>query len=199
LDVAQSLVNEHKRAAVLVFRPEFSRQVARCSFLADGINPFHRDGVKVELVGASLLMDLKQPGEAAIIDQIAQVTLLRVLLPWMIGKAFERLSEPAFIQLLGDNVRLPVPKGAEFLFTFKGVKLEDGKASLSNALQVAAPNEAALREYREKVGDGVQKALQEQFRKYDLTGKTWATLTKAREERTGEGAEVSSYVSRDGF
>src|SRR5436190_4112416 len=116
----------------------------------------------------------------------------------MIGKAFERLSEPAFIQLLGDNVRLPVPKGAELLFTFKKIKLEDGKASLNNALQVAAPDARTLQEYREKVGDGVQKALQEQFRKYDLTGKTWATLTKSREEASREGAEVSSYVNRDG-
>jgi len=33
---------------LLIFRPEFSREVTRCSFLVDGINPFHRDGVYLE-------------------------------------------------------------------------------------------------------------------------------------------------------
>ena len=37
-------------------------------------------------------------------------------------------------------------------------------------------DEKEAREYRRKVGKGVQEALKEQFKKYDLTGKTWATL-----------------------
>ena len=112
---AQSLVAEHKRAAVVVFKPTFSLFVSRCSFLVDGINPFHRDGVyldepgKPSILGVEMLKDGKQPGEAAIIEQIAQVTMLRVVLPWMIGKAFEKLSEDKFIEMLGTKVNLPVP------------------------------------------------------------------------------------------
>src|SRR6516164_5673616 len=45
LAAAEQLIGEHKRAAVLVFNPGFSRSVNRCSFLKDGTNPFHRDGV----------------------------------------------------------------------------------------------------------------------------------------------------------
>src|SRR5436189_171792 len=47
LEEAEELIADHKRAAILVFKPEFSRQAARCSFLIDGINPFHRDGVNL--------------------------------------------------------------------------------------------------------------------------------------------------------
>src|SRR5262245_24432967 len=39
-DEARRLVRDHRRAAVLVFRPTFSRQMTRCSFLVDGLNPF---------------------------------------------------------------------------------------------------------------------------------------------------------------
>src|SRR6516225_6344758 len=39
---ATRLVDSHKQAAILVFAPDFSRQVNLCSFLTDGINPFHR-------------------------------------------------------------------------------------------------------------------------------------------------------------
>jgi ABC-type Na+ efflux pump permease subunit len=44
----------------------------------------------------------------------------------------------------------------------------------------------------------VKSALKQQFKKYDLTGKTWAALTQALDTRTGEAAEVSSYVNKDG-
>src|SRR5262245_57676285 len=45
---AERLIREHKRAAVLVFKPGFTDKMNRCSFLADGINPFHRDGVYLD-------------------------------------------------------------------------------------------------------------------------------------------------------
>jgi ABC-type Na+ efflux pump permease subunit len=195
---AERVIEDHKRAAVLILEPTFSEKVARCSFLVDGINPFHRDGVYLDRIDATLLKDQKQPGGAAISEQVAQVTLLRVILPWMIGRAFERLSEPEFIKLLGDEVRLPVPKGAEFLFTLKGIKLQDGKASLSDALRVAAPDEKTQHEYQFKVGAGVQNALREQFRKYNLTGKTWAALTKSTQDK-GEKADVAAYADQGGF
>ena len=70
---------------MLIFKPHFSMRVARCSFLVDGINPFHRDGVYLDKVGAELLKDSTQGGAASIIEQVAQVSMLRVVLPWMIG------------------------------------------------------------------------------------------------------------------
>jgi len=190
---ARHLIDFHNRAAVLVFKPDFSKEVNRCSFLADGINPFFRDGVYLDRVEVELLRDNKQPGTSAIIEQVVQVTLLRVLMPYMIGKAFEKLSEKEFIQLLGDKVRLPVPDNfaVKALFASKGIKLVDGKASLNDALKVAAPNEKALAENLDKVGAGVQDALRHQFRKYDLTGMTWAALTKAQDQ-TGNKAQEES-------
>src|SRR5262249_46316646 len=121
----------------------------------------------------------------------------RVVLPWMIGKAFEKISEEQFIELLGNKVRLPVPAGAALLFAAKKIKLEEGKASLNQALHVAAPNAETENEYRKKVGLGVQEALKQQFRKYDLTGKTWAALTMAQ-EHSGAGADVTDYADEGG-
>ncbi len=201
LDTAQTLIAEHKRAAVLIFAPTFSDSVNKCSFLVDGINPFFRDGVKLidprrpnetNRVDAEMLTDGKQPGAAAIIEQVAQVSLLRVILPWMIGRAFERLSDPEFIQILGQEVNLPVPKKFQFL-------MGKEKVRLGELLEMASggnPKEAAM--YKGKVGEGVQNALKEQFQKYNLRGKTWAALTKSTIPRENEAAEVSAYVNRDG-
>src|SRR5262249_36735114 len=197
---AERLVGDHKRAAVLIFEPTFSEQINRCSFLVDGINPFHRDGVYLEKVNATLLKDSKQPSEAAVIEQVAQVTLLRVILPYMIGKAFERLSEPEFIQLLGEEVFLPVPKQFLPLLKVMKLKMKDDKASLNELLRVAAQGEPEkVNDYRERVGSGVQNALRKQFENYELTGKTWAKLTKARESRSDAGGSVSDYVNQDGM
>ncbi len=198
LELAQELVRFHKRAAIVVLDRDFSNKVDTCSFLQDGINPFHRDGVYLDRVAVKLLKDDKQPGASAIIEQVVQVSLLRVLMPWMISKAFEKLSQREFIELMGNKVRLPVPKGADFLFTVKGIKLEDGKASLNDALRVAAPNQAALDSYRDKVGMGVQDSLKVQFKKFNLLGRTWADLTRATDPRPGEGAEAAAFVNRDG-
>lgn len=193
LPEAERLVRDHKRAAVLVFGPDFSQKVDRCSFLADGLNPFHRDGVYFDKVDVQFLRDGKQPGAASIIEQVAQVSLLRVLLPWMIGKAFERLSDQEFIKLLGERVNLPLPNNVLIRGFFGGEKVQ-----LKKMLDLAAgTNEKDAEEYRRKVGMGVQDALREQFKNYNLTGKTWASLTKSL-QKTGDGAEVSAYVNRDG-
>jgi ABC-type multidrug transport system permease subunit len=37
-------------------------------------------------------------------EQVAQVSLLRVILPWMIGRAFQKLGEPEFMSMLADEV-----------------------------------------------------------------------------------------------
>jgi ABC-type multidrug transport system permease subunit len=189
---AERLISEHKRAAILVFNEGFTGRINRCSFLADGINPFHRDGVYLDKVDVQLWKDEKQPATAAIIEQVVQVSLLRVILPWMIGRAFERLSDPEFIQLLGDNVNLPVPK------QFQVILLGKDRIKLGEMLKMASggdPKSAQM--YKEKVGEGVQNALAEQFRKYNLRGKTWASLTKSSEEAR-EGAEVSAYRNQEG-
>jgi ABC-type multidrug transport system permease subunit len=189
---AEQLVAEHRRAAILIFEPGFSHRVARCSFLVDGINPFHRDGVYLDRVDATLLKDDKQPGGAAIIEQVAQVSLLRVILPWMIGRAFERMSDPAFIEILGKEVNLPVPVKWRLL-------VGRDKLSLNDMLMLAAGNETTQSQlFKRKVGSGVQNALREQFKKYELTGKTWAALTKSIDAGTGEGAEVSAYTEKGG-
>ena len=46
---------------------------------------------------------------AAIIEQVVQVCMLRIVLPYMIGEAFTKLSEEKFIDRLGREVRLPMP------------------------------------------------------------------------------------------
>jgi linearmycin/streptolysin S transport system permease protein len=156
---AQQLVASGKRAAVLVFGPKFSERVHACSFLAQGINPFFRDGVNISELDASILRDPTQLTASSIIEQVAQVSLLRVILPWMIGRAFEKLAEPSFMSMLAEEV-----PGGKFL----------------------------PREIKESLGSGVQGALKRLFPKYNLTGKTWAALTKSK-PHNGEGAAESVY------
>ena len=78
--------------------------MSQCSFLADGINPFYRDGVNLADLDAQPLIDQTQLTAASIIEQVGQVTMLRVVLPWMIGRAFEKLGDPVFMDLLGKEV-----------------------------------------------------------------------------------------------
>ncbi|MBX7105580.1 MAG: ABC transporter permease [Gemmataceae bacterium] len=97
-DAARRLVGRGDRSAVLVFGPEFSRRVGQCSFLDDrvlkkpGLNPFFREGIDLKSLDLEVLRDPTQDAAAAIIEQGAQVTLLRVVMPWMIGRAFEEVG-----------------------------------------------------------------------------------------------------------
>jgi ABC-type Na+ efflux pump permease subunit len=223
---AEDMVRQHRQAAVLIFEPTFSERINKCSFLADGINPFYRDGVSLDRIDARLPKDDKQLVQAAVIEQVAQVTLLRVILPYMIGKAFEKLSEREFIDQLGETVRLPVPEKlpipperrflvgtvvkldeknrARFvdLLALAGVKLkldEKGNAKLNDLLEMAAQNdEEKMGLYRDKVGKGVKEALAQQFKNYDLTGMTWEALTKSKQPRQGGGAEEAGFVNKGG-
>jgi ABC-type multidrug transport system permease subunit len=202
LELAEELVRDHKRAAVLVFLPGFSDHINQCSFLADGINPFHRDGVYLDKIEARVLTDSKQPGTAAVIEQVAQVTLLRVILPYMIGRAFDRLSDPEFIKILGQEVKLPVPQvpGFELIYSKLIVTNEKGekRIKLQSLLELASSRDAKkTQEYQDKVGEGVQNALKEQFKNYNLRGKTWAALTKSL-AKDGGGAGLGEYVNEDG-
>src|SRR5439155_5204878 len=132
--------------------------------LAQGINPFYREGVKLSELDVDVLRDDTQKTAASIIEQVAQVSLLRVVLPWMIGRAFEKLAEPQFMSMLAEEV-----PGGKFL----------PPAIKAN------------------LGSGVQGALKRLFPKYNLTGKTWASLTKS-EPKSGGGAGATPYLEEGG-
>ncbi len=94
---AEKLVRSGKRAAVLIFEPHFSRDMDRCSFLTHTepppLNPLYENGIDVEKIGLTVLPDPTQQAAVSIIKQVAQVTLFRVIIPWMIGKAFDKVGE----------------------------------------------------------------------------------------------------------
>lgn len=232
LDEAKRLIAEHRRAAVLVLTENLTERIAQCSFLdtPGSINPFHREGVYFDRVGVALLKDPTQLAAAAIIEQVVQVAMLRVVLPLMIGQAFQKLSEPAFIDRLGEAVRLPLPADFPLLLntaeqllrdprvraarlldrkldgtlkqleekirTFKPLTQQE-RVQLAELLRLAAgKDEARANEFRNRVGEGVKEALRKQFSKYDLTGMTWAALTKSTS--MGDGAQVSDFVNQEG-
>ncbi len=120
---AEQLVKEGRRAAVLVFGEKFSQRMTNSSFLPGGVNPMFRDGVDLDQLDARLLRDPTQLTAASIIEQVGQVTMLRVVMPWMIGRAFEKIGD--------------------------------------------------------QLGPLVQGALRKMFPSYNLTGKTWASLTRS--------------------
>src|SRR6185437_10194488 len=101
----ERLIAQGKRPAVIVFDPEFSAAMNRCSFLtkADSppLNPLGRDGVRLRVIGVTLLKDPTQPVAASVIEQVIQVTMLRVVVPWMIGRAFEYLGK---LPLVGSSI-----------------------------------------------------------------------------------------------
>ncbi len=213
IEEARRLVRSSRRAAVLVLGPDFSRRVSRSSFLAggwretlavscafprpglpspqvllalfdesqtavplyflDGINPFHRDGVKLSEIDVQVLRDQTQEAAAAIIDQVTQTTLLRVVLPWMIGRAFGKVGDPEFIDLLArEKIE---------------VRALGFKVPLAKILQTMTPAE------KQALGSGLQNALQTLYSKYNLTAKTWASLTKSL-ETLRDGAAATEYA-----
>lgn len=103
-DEAEQLIRDGKRSAILIFEPDFSERVQRCSFLTkatpEPLNPLYRDGISPAEVSLSIKKDPTQQAAASIIEQVAQVTLFRVVIPWMIGKAFERVGDAEFMQLI---------------------------------------------------------------------------------------------------
>jgi ABC-type transport system involved in cytochrome c biogenesis permease component len=99
---AMDLVRRGQRSAVIVFEPEFGDKVHRCSFVGEPfkfnhINPLYRDGLNIQKVGVTILRDPTQPVATAVIEQVAQVTLVRVIIPWMIGQAFEQIGTKPFM------------------------------------------------------------------------------------------------------
>ena len=61
-------------------------------YMLDGINPFYRDGIRFAALEVEVLRDPTQQQASAIIDGMAQSSMLRIVLPWMIGRAFEKIG-----------------------------------------------------------------------------------------------------------
>lgn len=150
-EAAEQLVRRGERAAVVVFEPEFSDRIHRCSFVgepfkANPINPLYRDGMRTRELGVTVLQNPTQPVAASVIQQVVQVTLLRVVIPWMIGQAFEQIGTPEFMARMDKH--LP---GLEFM----------------------------PKAFKADLGKGIQKGIGAFFSSYSFTAKTWAGLTNS--------------------
>jgi ABC-2 type transport system permease protein len=214
---AERLVRTGQRAAVLVLGKNFSKRVARCSFLAsgwqdhfnvlacfpqpgnptalalrglfdesqdalplyiqDGLNPFHREGINLKALDVEVLRDPTQETASAIIDQVAQGSLLRVIMPWMIGRAFEKIGEPQFIDMMSrEKLNVQLAFGLE----------------LTDVLRTFSPDQ------KKALASGMQNSLQHLFPRYNLTAKTWAALTKEREITTDK-SDKNTQFAEDGI
>jgi len=151
---AERMARRGERSAVIVFEPDFGDKVHRCSFVGEPfklnhINPLYRDGLNIQKVGVTILRDPTQPVATAVIEQVAQVTLVRVIIPWMIGQAFEQIGTDPFMD-----------------------KMEKYIPALGLAYRVPGFSKQTL-------GKGIQKGIKGYFSEYDFTAKTWAGLTNS--------------------
>jgi ABC transporter DrrB family efflux protein len=127
-EMAEQLVRDGQRAAVIVFGPEFSDRVYHCSFLADGLNPLFRDGVNLSILDAEIIRDPTQLAASSIIEQVIQVSALRVVIPWMIGTAFREVGDRmgGFVQ---SGITKMFPNYNFLAFTWTGLtKAEERKS-----------------------------------------------------------------------
>ncbi|MCU0705226.1 MAG: ABC transporter permease [Fimbriiglobus sp.] len=168
---AEQLVRRGKRSAVVIFEPQFSERMDRCSFVGGEfriapINPMDRFGVRTSEVGVTVLENPAQPVGAAITKQITQVSLMRVVIPWMIGQAFDLIGSPLFM----DRMEKYIPQ-------------------LSLAYRLIP---------RETIGAGIKKGIQAFFENYDFTAPTWHGLTKDAPTAAKDGNE-SEYSEPPAF
>jgi ABC-type Na+ efflux pump permease subunit len=158
---AEKLVARGSRAAILVFGPDFSDRMNRCSFLSKDnpppINPLGRDGVRIEDLGLTMLADKTQPVSAAVIEQVTQVTLLRVVIPWMIGRAFERVGDDAFMAAVAERLNEVNPVPPEVLQELDPV-VQKLLVALTTDAEFAA---IVLNEFRQTKGSDLLKATQD--------------------------------------
>jgi ABC-type multidrug transport system permease subunit len=106
---AEQLTDRGERAAVVVFGPTFSNNAHRCSFVGgefrqDPLNPLNEYGVNLDKLDVQVLPGRNQPVGGAVISQVVQVSLLRVIIPWMIGQAFEMIGSEKFMAKMGKYV-----------------------------------------------------------------------------------------------
>lgn len=154
-------------------------------YFLDGINPFFRDGVKPDELDVQVLKDPTQQMAAAIIDQVAQGALLRIVLPWMVGRAFAKIGDPDFIDLLSrENVQ---------------VRALGFTIPLQKILVTMSPAE------KRALANSLQNSIQTLYPRYNLTANTWASLTKAADaDREGMDAvrfreEGAGWLKRGAF
>jgi ABC-2 type transport system permease protein len=157
---AEKLKQQGKRSAIVVFGPDFSNKVDRCSFVggdfkSSPINPLDRYGIRTSAVDVSVMENRFQPIGSAVVKQVTQVSLMRVIVPWMIGQAFD---------LIGNNLFMD--------------KMEKYIPQLGLAYQVLS---------RETLGSGIRRGIGGFFDNYEFTALTWHGLTKdlPPEVRTG--------------
>ncbi|MGF1581009.1 MAG: ABC transporter permease [Gemmataceae bacterium] len=182
---AEWLVRNSKRPAVIVFGPRFSEKKTKASFLSDklrpgAINPFYRDGVDLKILDAQVLQDETQLTASSIIKQVGQGSLLRVVIPWMIGRAFDKVGSKDFIKILEKEESLN-----------DVVLVRFPRLSLSGALGFLKEKD------KEGLANGLQKSIQNLFSKYDLTAKSWDNLTKSKPHDKKDLA-LREYENLDG-
>lgn len=151
---ADRLVKSGDRSAVVILEPEFSNRIHRCSFTGepftkDPINPLYQNGMRTRELGVTILRDPRQTVAASVIEQVVQVSLLRVVIPWMIGNAFELIGTDEFMNRMEKHV-----PGLSLAYAIPGFS-------------------------KKKLGDGIQKGISAFFSSYQFTSKTWAGLTKS--------------------
>lgn len=156
---ARRLLAKSRRPAVIVFGPDFSARMHNCSFLTqpNSVNPLGRDGIAFDRLDLQLLTDKTQPVSASVIEQVAQVTLLRVVIPWMIGKAFARVGDAAFMELVADRLNGVKPIPPEVLAELDPV-VQKLLTTLTNHPEFQA---LILKEFRDAKGSNFVKASQD--------------------------------------
>src|SRR5262249_25714638 len=126
---------------------------------------------------AEVMIDETQLTAASIIEQVAQGTLLRVVLPWMIGQAFAKIGEPEFVDRLSreEQLKVKLPFGLDLRTILKGFNADQKKS----------------------LAEGMQNSLQGLFPNYNLTAKTWTALTRSV-PHTGPGKDPTQYAGPEG-
>jgi ABC-type multidrug transport system permease subunit len=106
---AAELARRGDRPAVVVLGPTFSDKAQRCSFVGpefkpNPINPLNEYGISLSELDVEVLPGRNQPVGSSVIQQVVQVSLLRVVIPWMIGQAFEMIGSDKFMAKMGKYV-----------------------------------------------------------------------------------------------
>ncbi len=134
---AERLIQSGERAVIIILEADFSERIHRCSFVGEPfklnpINPLNRDGMNVGEVSVRILRDPTQEVAAAVVEQVVQVALMRVVIPWMIGQAFDMIGTDPFMDRMEKH--LPALRGAYLLLPKKtlGDGLQNGISAFFN-------------------------------------------------------------------
>lgn len=147
-DEAERLVKSGKRSTVIVLEPEFSDRVNRASFIDEPfkknpINPLYRDGMRTRELGVTILRDPTQQVSSAVIEQVMQVTMMRVVIPWMIGQAFEQIGTEEFMKRMDKYIPGLALMNANFRKSL-GEGMQKGIANFFSNYQFTAKTWAGL-------------------------------------------------------